>query len=121
LSTVAITDYADKINISHLVYKIGWGNKIREIIAKMKPVWQAGGESVAIYTASSSGPGSYAIVTRYKQGLKERTMGFRKPFKERYEAINGMGSFDGYEDILRTYVQEAWSELLFYRADLSSK
>lgn len=121
LSTVALTDWSDKINITHLFPKIGWGNKIRELIVNSKPAWQAGGESIAVYQASSSGPAQFTIVTRYKQGLKERAMGFTKPFKDRYEAIHGVDSYDGYLEIIRTYIADAWSELLFYRADLSSK
>ena len=121
LSTVELTDYSDKINITHIVPKIGWGNKVRDLIAGLKPVWKDGGESVAVYQASSSGPAQYSIVTRYKNGLKEREPGYRKPFKGRYEAIHGEDSFDGYLDVLRNYVTDIWSELLFYRADLSSK
>ena len=121
LSTVMLTDYADKINITHWYPKIGWGGKVRAAIANMKKGWQAGGESVAVYTASSSGPAQFTLVTRYKQGLKERTPGFRKPFKERYEGANGEDSFEDFLDTLREYLNDAWSELLFFRADLSSK
>ncbi len=121
LSTVALGDYSDKINITHLYPKIGWGGKVYDMIKDLKKVWQAGGESVAVYQSSSSGPAQYAIVTRYKNGLKEREVGYRKPFKGRYEAANGEDSYDGYLDVLRNYVSDAWSELLFYRADLSSK
>ena len=121
LSTVALTDYSDKISITHWVQKIGWANKIREMIANMRVVWKAAGESVAVYTASSSGPAQYTLVTRYKQGLKEREMNFLKPFKDRYEAIHGADSFDDFLEVLRNYVAEQWFELLFYRADLSSK
>ena len=121
LSTVALGDYSDKININHIYPKIGWGGKVYDMIKELKKVWQAGGESVAVYQASSSGPAQYSIVTRYKQGLKERTAGYRKPFKERYETANGEDSFDDYLEVLRNYVSDAWSELLFYRADLSSK
>ena len=121
LSTIALTDYSDKININHVFPKIGWLNKIREEINKLKSVWKAGGESVAVYLSSSSGPIQYALVTRYKNGLKERESGYRKPFKDRYEAIHGVDSFENYLEVLRTYVDNAWSEMLFYRADLSSK
>jgi len=122
LSSVALTDYADKINISHWYPKLGWGNKVREVLVEARKAWQAGGQSVAVYTSSSSGPAQYTIVTRYKQGLKERNAGFIKPgFKERYEKANGEDSFDKYIDVLREYLNDAWSELLFYRADLSSK
>jgi hypothetical protein len=110
LSTVALTDYSDKINILHYYPKVGWGYKVRDMIEKFRKVWIAGGESVAVYQSSSSGPAQYALVTRYKQGLKERDPGFRKPFKERYEAIHGEDSMDSTS-----------GELLFLRTDLSSK
>jgi len=122
LSTVALTDYADKINITHWFPKLGWGPKVREVLGEMRKAAKAGGQSVAVYSASSSGPQQFTLVTRYKQGLKERNPGFIKPaFKERYETANGPDSFDKYVDMLREYLNESWSELLFYRADLSSK
>lgn len=121
LSTVAITDYADKINLTHWYPKVGWGGKVRTEIANMKKAWKAGGESVAVYSASSSGPAQFTLVTRYKQGLKERNPGFRKSFKDRFEGANGEDSFEDFLDTLREYVKDSWSELLFYRADLSSK
>ena len=121
LSTVALDDYSDKVEILHWYPKIGWGNKIRETIVTMKKAWEAGGQSVAVYVASSSGPAQYTLVTRYKQGLKERAQGFRKPFKERYEGANGEDSFEDFLDTIREYLNDAWSELLFYRVELSSK
>ena len=122
LSTVALTDYADKINITHWYPKLGWGPKVREVLGEMRKAWQAGGQSVAVYSVSSSGPAQFTLVTRYKQGLKERSQGFIKPpFKERYEKANGEDSFDHYLEVLREYLSESWSELLFYRADLGSK
>jgi len=122
LSTVALGDYSDKINITHWFPKLGWGVKVREVITEMKKVWQASGQSVAVYSASSSGPAQFALVTRYKTGLKEREPGFIKDsFKSRYEKANGEDSFDNYVDMLRDYLKDSWSELLYYRADLSSK
>lgn len=122
LSTVAMNDYSDKINITHWYPKLGWGNKVREVIASMKKMWQASGQSVAVYTASSSGPAQFALVTRYKTGLKEREPGFiKESFKSRYEKANGEDSFDNYIELLQQYLKDSWSELLFYRADLSSK
>jgi hypothetical protein len=88
----------------------------------MSKAWKAGGQSVAVYSASSSGPVQYTLVTRYKQGLKERNPGFiKESFKSRYEKANGEDSFEDFLDVLREYLTDAWSELLFYRADLSSK
>ena len=113
--------HSDKINITHIFPKPGWGPEVRASIQKFKKVWADAGQSVAVYQASSSGPTQYVLVTRYKQGLKERATGFRKPIKERYEAANGEDSWDDYFDSLKTSVESSWSELLFYRADLSSK
>ena len=121
LSTVAITDYTDKINITHYYPKPGWVGKVYEAIRNFRKVWQAGGESMAVYFASSSGPAQFTVVTRYKQGLKERTMNYRKPMKERYEAINGSDSWDDWMDVQRNYLENVWSEILTFRADLSSK
>ena len=121
LSTVGLTDYSDKINILHYYPKVGWGYKVRDMIEKFRKVWIAGGESVAVYQSSSSGPAQYALVTRYKQGLKERDPGFRKPFKERYEAIHGTDSWDDVAEVLQKYMDSTSGELLFLRTDLSSK
>ena len=76
---------------------------------------------MAVYESNGSGAPQFAVARRYKQGLKEKTDGFRKPFKATYEKIHGVGSFDLYLEDMREYYDEVWSELLFYRADLSSK
>lgn len=121
LSTIALGDFTDKINITHLYPKMGRGNEVVEMIKRVKKVWVATGATVAVYSSSSSGKGQYTLTTRYKQGLKERATGFRKPFKEAYEAENGAGSYAYYLKDLSENVDESWSELLFMRKDLSSK
>ena len=121
LSTVALGDYSDKINITHVYPKIGQNDNVENMIKKLRKTWIASGVSVAVYAASSSGESQYTIVTRYKQGLKERAPGFRKPFKERYEAVNGEGSLAQYSKDAAEFIDKSWSELLFLRADLSSK
>ena len=121
LSTIALGDFTDKINIGHVYPKIGHGDDVINIIKKLKKYWTANGITVAVYAASSSGKAQYTLVTRYKQGLKERAPGFRKPFKELYEAANGEGSYAQYLKDVAEYIDESWGELLFMRADLSSK
>jgi len=121
LSTIALGDFTDKINIGHIYPKIGHSDDVVNIIKKLKKFWMANGITVAVYAASSSGKAQYTLVTRYKQGLKERAPGFRKPFKELYEAANGEGSYAQYLKDVAEYVDESWSELLFMRADLGSK
>ena len=121
LSTVALGDFSDKINISHIYPKLGHGDDVINMIKKLKSTWTATGVTVAVYFASSSGKPQYTLVTRYKQGLKERVPGFRKPFKESYEAANGAGAYAQYQKDLAEHLDDSWSELLFMRADLSSK
>jgi len=121
LSTVAVGDYSDKIQIDHLYPKIGSSDQIRKILAQRKKVWQANGLAVAVYSINASGPAQFAIVIRFKQGLKEKTPGFRKPFKATYEEIFGEDTYDDHLQNMRQYTNEIWSELLFLRKDLSSK
>ncbi len=121
LSTVALGDFSDKINITHVYPKMGQGGNVENVIKKLKKAWTASGSTVAVYTASSSGESQYTLVTRYKQGLKERAAGFRKPFKETFESVNGEGSYDQYIKDVAEFSNNSWSELLFLRADLSSK
>ena len=94
LSTIALTEYSNKIAISHNYPKPGYTDDMEDAIKKLKKAWENGGQTVAVYEASSSGPQQYVFVTRYKQGLKERNTGFRKPMKERYNMVNGDGAWD---------------------------
>lgn len=120
LSTVQLTDYADKIIINHVMPKPGMIANVRSMIGKMKKAW-TGNESVAVYSSIASGEPQLAIVTRLKGGLKELEPNFRKSFIERYNDANGAGAWDQYQKDFANSVASRWSELLFYRADLSSK
>ena len=121
LSTIALGDFTDKIQINHVYPKNGRNDDVVAMLKKVKKAWEAAGVTVAVYASSSSGPAQFTLTTRYKQGLKERSAGFRKPFKEVYETANGEGSYEQYLKDVAEYVQESWSELLFMRKDLSSK
>jgi hypothetical protein len=121
LSNIAMTDYADKMIINHMYAKPGMIGHLRDMAAKMKKAWIAGNESVAVYEPMFSGEPQIAIVTRLKGGLKELADGYRKPMAERYNAANGEGSFDYYLMDYAKYVESRWSEILSFRADLSSK
>jgi hypothetical protein len=121
LSTVALTDYTDKIAITHVYPKPGYQTEMEDAIKNLKKTWEASGQTIAVYESSSSGEPQFAFVTRYKQGLKERERNFRAPMKERYEKANGEGSWAKYQEALRTMIDHSWSELLFYKPALSSK
>jgi hypothetical protein len=121
LSTVGITDYSDKISVTHVFPKIGWAPKTEEVIKNLKKGWDATQATVVVYESNSSGPFQYDLVSRYKQGLKEKEKGFRKPFKEIYESANGEGSYDKYLESIKESTDDVWSEMLSLRKDLSSK
>jgi hypothetical protein len=121
LSTVQLTDYADKIIMNHMVAKPGKIGAIPDLIKKMKNAWQAGSESVAVYQLVASGEPGYLTVTRLKAGLKELATGYRKPLKERFNAANGDGSYDTFSKDYADDVENRWSELLLFKPDLSSK
>ena len=121
LSTVQLTDYADKIFINHMTAKPGRITYVKDLIQKQKKVWEAGNESVAVYSAAYSGEPSYIVVTRLKAGLKELASDYRKPMAERYNAIFGAGSWDNWMKDYSDAVQSRFSEILTYKPSLSSK
>ena len=84
-------------------------------------MWQAGKESVAVYSAVASGPPQFMMVNRMKGGLKEMDPSFLKPMAERFNEVYGAGAWDYYLADYAKYVESRGSELLFLRADLSSK
>jgi hypothetical protein len=87
----------------------------------MKPAWTAGNESIAVYRVVASGEPQIVTVSRLKEGLKELDSSFRKPFPERYNEANGANAWMNFMKDYSNAVERRWSELLFYRADLSSK
>lgn len=121
LSTVALGEFSDKMNVTHIYPKMGASDNVVAMLKKLKKTWTAAGVTVAVYSASSSGKTQFTVVTRYKQGLKERNANFRKPFRETHEAANGEGAYAQYLEDAAEYLNDSWSELLFYRKDLSSR
>jgi hypothetical protein len=91
------------------------------LITKLKKVWEAGKESVAVYSLTASGDPGFITVTRLRAGLKELADGYRKSTSDRYNEIYGAGSWDAYLKDYADAVERRWSELLIYKPNLSSK
>jgi hypothetical protein len=121
LSTVQLTDYSDKIAVEHVYYKPGYYGDIQEMIMNMKKVWEQGNQSVAVYESSSSGEPQFSIVTRYKQGLKERNDDFREPFNTRFIKAHGQEGWNKWIAGRKEMLSHQWSEMLFYKPELGSK
>ncbi len=120
-SSVQLTDYADKIMITHMTPKPGKVNAVTELIKKLKTVWEAGNESVAVYSLTASGDPGFITVTRLKNGLKELDHNYRKPMTERFNSVYGANAWDTYLKDYADAVEKRWSELLTYQPKLSSK
>jgi hypothetical protein len=120
LSAAKTAELADKISISHIYPKPGEGHKVEARLKKLRKVWDASGQNIVVYESHFSGPPQFAIVTRHKEGWKEKESGYRKPMKERYEAVYGEGS---YEEWLNTTssIEHSWGEMLMLRPEMSSK
>ena len=110
-----------KLSLVILFPKPGMIVKMTDMLKKLKKVWEAGNESVAVYNAINSGEPQIATVTRLKAGLKELDPSFRKSTEDRYNAIYGAGTWDYWLADYAKCVEKRWNEMLFYRADLSSK
>ncbi len=121
MSTVQLTDFTNKIVISHMYPKPGMIIKMTELVKKMKKVWEAGNEMVAVYNVIHSGEPQISLVTRLKDGLKELDPSYRKSTSERYNAVYGDGTWEYWLADYAKCVEKRWNELLFFRADLSSK
>lgn len=121
LSTVKLTDYADKIQINHITAKPGKIVAVQELIKKLNKVWEASTESVAVYSVTASGEPGFTIVTRLKAGFKELDDNYRKPLPERFNTAYGAGAWDVYLKDYADAVQSRWSELLIYQPKLSSQ
>jgi hypothetical protein len=121
LSTVQLTDYADKIVITHMLARPGKIAAIPDLLKKQRNVWKSDSASVAVYVLVASGDPGYLTVTRLRGGLKEMASDYRKPLKERFTAANGEGSYDAFLKDYAEDVQSRWSELLVYKPLLSSK
>ena len=120
LSSVQLGEFSDKTVINHVYYKPGYFEETEATIKNLKKAWEASGQTIAVYEASASGAPQFIVVTRYKDGLKEREANYRKPMKERYESANGSGSWTNYQTFLKNGIERSWSEMTFYRKDLSS-
>lgn len=121
LSTVAVGDYSDKVQVTHIYPKVGCGYRVATMLKSLKAAWAAEGSTIAVYEVNGSGEPQFAVARRYKEGLKEKADGFRTSFADTYEKIHGKGSWGIYVDNIKEYYDNVWSEIIFYRADLSSK
>ncbi len=118
LSTVAVGDFVDKVTISRWFYKIGGAGKMENVVSRLKKVWEAEKQSVAVYRTTSSGEGAFILVNRHKNGWTEKGMAPSKPFRDN---LGGNSEFDEWLSDLKACMDHAYSEMISRRKDLSSQ
>ena len=119
LSTVALTDYADKIMIEYQFSNPGKMSVHKAMLEKLKKVWVEGKESVAVYEQVGSGAPKFVIITRFKDGLKVLSDDNQQAMSSRMDKVYGEGSFKSFADDYSKNVESRWSEILYKRVDLS--
>ena len=121
LSTVALGDFSDKISITHLYYKPGYYGVMLANIRAQKKLWESDGYSMAVYEATLSGEPRFIIVSRYKNGLKDRDVQKADPYDVRFTKVNGA---DGWSTWLKNYkegLNSTSSEILYLKPLLGSQ
>jgi hypothetical protein len=121
ISTAQLGDYSDKISINHLFFKPGYFADVQANLLLLKKVWEADGSTIAVYEASLSGEPQFAVVTRYKQGLKERDVVNPTAFPARFDKANGDGSFAKYLSLVKESIAHQWTEILYHKPEMDSK
>ena len=121
LRTVVLSNFSDKITISHWYPKIGFTNKIYDGIVDLRKGWKVGGISAAVYRTVNSGNQRYSIVYRLKNGFVDLANSGASSQKKRYETANGEDSYENYLGLLQNYTANFWSEMMTLRPELGSK
>lgn len=120
-STVKLTDYSDNIVLTHMMINPGMVGSTYTLLQKMKKAWALGNESMAVYGSFFAGDPQIVISRRLKTGLKELDPAFVKSMPDRYREANGSDSWAEYQAEYNKAIGRRWSEMLIFRADLSSK
>jgi len=121
LSTIAQTAYTEKISINHQFIRAGYTSELTDNIIASKKLWQADSSHMAVYESSISGPTQFVMVTRYTNGLKERDEVNATTYEQRFEKVNGTGSYKKWMDNTKAGIESQWTELLYGKPELGSK
>jgi hypothetical protein len=122
LSTADLSGVTGKVAINHQYFRPGYRGDMMELIKSVKKTWIDGNLPVAVFESSSSGEPQFMTITLYKQGLKEREVGFRPTFPVTFAKTNGGESaWARYLEGIKLAVSRQWGELLFFKPDLGSK
>ncbi len=116
-STVATTQWSSKVLINRLVAKPGCSSHLGDALAMLKKCNEKRGLNTAVWRSFGSGPASYSVVYRLKNGWKDfddESPSLRKVMNEVY----GPNGYENYMRIIAANAAESSSELVEYPAEL---
>lgn len=120
LSTVAATQYTNKVLIEHIVVKPGRGSDTYDVLKKWKAITEKVGLTMAVWHNTFSGDDGYAIVFRLKDGFKT----FDGPYPEFRKAaadLYGPSEYSRLEHADTENLSRDWMELVEFKPELGSK
>lgn len=117
MSTINVGDFVEKVTLFHIYPKVGKGAGVANIINRAKSSWIANNRSVAVYNMESSGESQYVLVTRHKNGWKEKG---EKPVKTFKESLGGDMEYNDFMDDVSANIEKTYGEMMTMRKDLSS-
>ncbi len=120
LSTVAATNWSNKVLVRHITVKPGKNSGAFEMLKAWKAVYEKRGMNVAVWHSAWSGENVYSVVFRLKNGWKDLDADLPS-MRKTVEEISGpneyarllQGAADNYEKVV--------DEMIEFKPDLSSK
>lgn len=119
-STTAAGNFSNKTILNHVVPKPGRVKAYLDSLKATKSTWEKRGANIAVWSLAASGEPAIVVARRLKNGLKDLEPG-DKSFSASYDEINGAGAYDKSMEEYARDVERRYSELIEYRAELSSK
>ncbi len=116
-STVATTKWSSKVLINRYTAKPGRATHLADAIAMLKKCNEKRGLNTAVWRTFASGPTSYSVVYRTKDGWKDfddDTPGLRKVANELY----GPNGYENLMNMVANSTADYSSELVEYPAEL---
>ena len=120
LSTVAATEFTDKVMVMRYSIKPGMGSTAFDYFKSYKAVWAKRGQTAAVWQSAFSGGQTVSIAFRLKNGLKAFD-GDLPSARKVLEELVGPNEYDRLQRVAASCFSEITSEIIVLNHDLSSK
>lgn len=120
LSTVAVTEYTDKVLVMRYTIKPGMGPIAYDYLKSYKAVWAKRGQNAAVWQASFSGAQTVSVAFRLKNGLKAFD-GDLPSSRKVLDELVGSNEYDRLQRVAASCFSDITSEIIVLNHELSSK